>query len=282
VLFHPSDKVTMGLSFENPDQYIGGSAGGSGITLPSALSALAGTQLDNAANISTGTNTVLSTPTVAPDIIAKVAIDPSKRFHLEVAGIESSFKIWNPLAAPAVGAGKHFTAEGAGVQFGVNAAVTKSVRLISTNFWSDGEGRYLFGQVPDLIVRPNGSLSPVHAGGTADGIEAVIAKNTLLFAYYGGIYGRRDVALDANGKSLIGFGYAGSPNSMNRAIQEGTFGFNQTMWKNPRYGAINLMGQFEYATRDPWALLKGNPKSAHDDTVYFNIRYTLPGSMPNF
>ncbi|MGD0579095.1 MAG: hypothetical protein ABSC08_09215, partial [Bryobacteraceae bacterium] len=48
VLFHPSDKVTFGVSLENPDQYIGGSGGGSSITLPSALSTLAGVELDNA------------------------------------------------------------------------------------------------------------------------------------------------------------------------------------------------------------------------------------------
>ena len=67
VLYHPSDKVTFGFSAENPDQYIGGSGGGSGITLPAGLSALASTQLDNAPNIS-GTSTVLSVPTVSPDL----------------------------------------------------------------------------------------------------------------------------------------------------------------------------------------------------------------------
>ena len=61
-----------------------------------------------------------------------------------------------------------------------------------------------------MIVRPDGSLSAVHSGGTVDGFEATI-KNTLLFAYYGGIYIGRDAALDANGKSLIGYGYRARP-----------------------------------------------------------------------
>src|ERR1017187_5580050 len=60
-LYHPSDQVTVGLSLENPDAYIGGSGGGSGITLPSALSGLAGSQLDNA-------STVQTTPNLHPDI----------------------------------------------------------------------------------------------------------------------------------------------------------------------------------------------------------------------
>ena len=54
-----------------------------------------------------------------------------------------------------------------------------------------------------------------------DGFEATI-KNTLLYAYYGGIYIGRNTALDANGTTRIGYGYTGSPNSQNRAINEVT------------------------------------------------------------
>ncbi len=280
VLYHPSNKLTLGLSFENPDQYIGGSAGGSGITLPKDLTALNSSQLDNAPNIGTA-NTVLAVPTVHPDIIAKVAYDPSSRLHLELAGLERTFKIWNPNSAPALGAGKYSTIAGGGVQLGFNAEVVKNFRLISTNYWSDGGGRYLFGQAPDVIVRSDGSLSAVHAGGTVDGFEATV-KNWLLYAYVGGIYINRDTALDANGTGKIGYGYGGAPSSQNRAIQEFTVGFNQTIWKNPRYGAINAMGQYEYLTRSPWAVAMGSPSNAHDNTIYFNLRYALPGNMPSF
>jgi hypothetical protein len=275
VLFHPNSTVTFGLSAENPDQYVGGSAGGSGITYPAAYSALAGTQLDNAQNIGSG-NTVLAAPTVAPDIIAKVAFDPSSRLHFEVAGIERSFKTVNPALLS-----QHFGKTGGGVQFGINGEVVKNVRLISTNYYSDGGGRYLFGQAPDLIVRGDGSLSLVHAAGTVDGVEATI-KNTLLYGYYGGIYIGRNAAYDANGKTLLGYGYTGSANSQNRAINEVSFGFNQTLWKNPRYGALNLMGQYEWLQRNPWFVAIGAPKATHDNTIFMNIRYTLPGSMPNF
>jgi hypothetical protein len=280
VLIHPNEKVTFGLSLENPDQYMGGANGSGAAVLPAALTGLATTQLDNGGSIS-GTNTVLSTPTVSPDIIAKIAFDASSRFHFEVAGITSQFKIWNPNTGAALGAGQHFSATGAGVQLGINAAITKNFRLITTNYWTDGDGRYLFGQAPDVIVRSNGSLSPVHAGGTVDGFEATV-KNTLLFAYYGGIVIERNVALDVNGKSLVGYGYNLAGPGQNRAIQEGTFGFNQTFWKNPKYGAVSFIGQYEYATRDPWSVAVGSPKATHDNTIYFDVRYTLPGSAPKF
>jgi hypothetical protein len=274
VLYHPNKVWTLGFSAEQPDQYIGGSAGGSSVTLPAALTALGGTQLDNGQNISAGN--YLAEPAVSPDFIAKIAIDPSSRMHFEVAGVESNVKTTN-VAAPFT---NKYTTPEAGIQFGANVEVVKNFRLITTNFWSDGEGRYLFGQAPDLIVRANGNLSPVHSGGTIDGMEAVV-RNTLLYAYYGGIYIERNVTIDASGKP-VGYGYAGSANSQNRSINEITFGFNQTMWRNPRYGAINVMGQYEYLTRDPWYVALGAPKNTHDNTIFFDVRYTLPGAMPNF
>jgi hypothetical protein len=275
VLYHPNKKVTFGFSAEQPDQYIGGSAGGSGITLPSALGGLASTQLDAAANISGAS--YLGQPGYTPDLIAKLAVDFS-RVHFEVSGIESNFKTTS-LSAPFVS----HTTQGAGLEVGFNVAVTKNVHLMSSNFYSDGEGRYIFGQAPDLIVRANGSLSPVHASSTLDGFETRLNKgNLLLYGYYGGIYIDRNTAFDANGTSRIGFGYPGSANSQNRVINEATFGFNQTMWASPRYGGINLMGQYEYLERNPWSVALGNPKGTHDSTIYFDIRYTLPGSMPNF
>ncbi len=276
VLYHAGDKVTFGLSAEEADQYMGGSGGGSSIVLPAAYTGLASTQLDNAPNIGTA-STVLSTPTLTPDFIGKIAVDPSSRFHAEVAGIVSTFKILNTSN---LSAGLTNTKAGGGVQVGLNGEIFKGFRLISTNFWGDGEGRYLFGQAPDLVVNANATFSLLHSGGTVDGFESRVGK-FLLFAYYGGIYIGKDTVIDSTGK-LVGYGYSGSANSQNHAIQEVTFGFNETVWGNPRYGAINLIGQYEYLTRDPWNLATNAPKDTHDNTIYFDVRYTLPGSMPKF
>lgn len=268
VLYHPTGHVTFGFSAENPDTYIGGSAGGSGITLPAAYASLAGTQLDN-------TSGVLTSSTVTPDFIAKMAVD-YPRVHFEIGGVERNFKIVNPMNL-----GQNFTNQGAGGLVGLNVALLRNFRFISTNYWSDGGGRYLFGQAPDLIVRANGQISPVHSGGLIDGFETTIGR-TLLYSYYGLYYIGRDSTFDANGTTPIGYGFHGAANSVNRAINEFTFGFNRTIWRDPRYGAINVMGQYEYLERDPWYVALGAPKDTHDNTIYVNIRYSLPGSMPNF
>jgi uncharacterized coiled-coil protein SlyX len=266
VVYHPTDKVAFGVALENPDAYIGGSSGGPSPVLPSALSSLAGAQLDNATNVQT-------TPNLHPDIIAKLAFDPISQVHFEVAGIERTFKDWNPNT------NVYFTKVAGGGSFNGNFEIAKNFRLITNNYWSDGGGRYLFGQAPDLMIRSDGSISPIHSGGTIQGFEATVNK-TLLYAYWSGVYIGKDIGLDANGTTLIGYGYHGSANSQDRYIQEITFGFNQTIWKDAKWGAVNVMGQYAYIYREPWYLAAGAPKSAHDDTVFLNLRYTLPGAAP--
>jgi len=273
VLVHPNKHTTFGFSVEQADQYIGGSAGGSPITLPTNLTGLISSQLDGAQNITLAG--YLGQPAYTPDFIAKLALDFS-RVHFEVAGLESNFKTVG-LAAPFTS----HTKAGGGVLVGLNVALTKNFRLMTSNFLSNGGGRYLFGQAPDLIVRADGSLSTVRAASSIDGFEAKVTPNTLLYGYYSGIYIGRNVAIDTNGKP-VGYGFTGSGNNQNRSINEVTFGFNQTMWASPRYGAINVMGQYEYLMRSPWFVAAGAPKAAHDNTVFFNIRYTLPGGMPSF
>ncbi len=86
-------------------------------------------------------------------------------------------------------------------------------------------GRYLFGEAPDFIVRANGSPSMIHSGSTLDGFEYNKGKNQF-YGYYGGITIEKNTALDANGKTPIGWGYVGSSNAQNRTTQEGTIGWN--------------------------------------------------------
>jgi hypothetical protein len=263
---HPNEKITAGVALENPDQYIGGSGGGPTITLPAAFAGLGGSEFDNATN-------VLSTPNLHPDIIGKVALDPNARVHVEAVGIERTFKDWNPLT------NQHFTTVGAGGSLNANFEVVKGIRLLTNNHWGNGTGRYIFGNAPDLVVRADGSISPIHLQAYVQGVEAT-RKNSLLYFYFGGLYIGQNAAVDANGTSLVGYGYRGSPSSHNRSVEEFTFGFNQTIWKDAKWGAINYMMQYVYLSRNPWFVATGQPSGAHDNTVFLNLRYTLPGAPP--
>lgn len=267
VVYHtPGDKAAFAVAVDSPEQYIGGSAGGGSPTFPAALSGTyPGGELNNGA-------TTLAVPNRAPDLIAKLALDPTKRFHFEFGGVARFFQTFNPAT------GADFSTTGGGGFVNLNFELFKGLRLLTANFWSDGGGRYIFGEAPDLIARVDGSPSLIHSGSTVSGLEFA-HKNTLVYAYYGGIYIGRNFVLDTNGKP-VGYGFAGSPSSQNRTIQEGTFGINQTFWKNDRYGALTLMTQYSYLQRNPWDGAAGQPSNANLHMLFLNLRYSLPGAAP--
>jgi hypothetical protein len=266
-LYHPSEKVTMGVSLEQSTQYFGGSGGGGTPVLPAELAVPIGPELDQ--NLING----IQIPRVAPDVIGKIAFDPSSRVHFEFVGVSSQVRLFNPLTE------HYFTLAGGGGSVNANFEIIKNLRLITNNFWSAAEGRYLFGVAPNFIVQANGRPSPIHSGSTVSGVEYQ-AKNTQLYSYYGGIYIKRNTALDANGTTPIGYGFTGSANSQNRTTQEGTAGLTQTIWKDGNYGALQLMLQYAYFFRNPWFVAAGAPKNTHQNAVWFNVRYVLPGSAP--
>ena len=267
VAYHfPNDKAAFAIALDSPEQYAGGTNGSAAATYPAALSKFyPGGELNN------GTTT-LGVPNRAPDLISKFVFDPSKRLHAEVGGIARFFQLYNP------GTATHYSATGGAGFVNLDFGLTNELRVLTHNYWSDGGGRYIFGQAPDLIARADGSPSLLHSGSTVDGLEYT-HKNTTLFSYYGLVYINRNVTLDADGKP-IGWGYTGAPNGQNRSVQEGTFGFIQNFWKDAKYGALSLIGQYSYLTRNPWYVATGNPNNAHANMVFIDLRYTLPGSAP--
>lgn len=272
VIYHASNKVTAGISFEQPEQYIGGAGGGSTITLPTAYAALLGTGASAGAasntQLNNGTNN-LNTATKVPDTIVKIAFDPSAKAHVEFAGLIRGFRVANPVSPFATQ-----STVGGGFSANFNFEIAKGLRFVSNNFYSEGGGRYLFAQAPDLIINGDGSIGLVKSRATLDGLEYTY-KNTLVYAYYGGTFIDRTVSIDpANGKA-VGYGFGGS--NQNRSINEFTFGINQTLYKSSRYGAFNFMVQYEWLKRNLWYFNPGAPSGASDNTVYVNLRYTLPG-----
>lgn len=275
---HPSENLAFGISLENPQQYIGGGSGAGAVTLPNALNATLAPQFQSGGSAT-------AVPNLFPDIIFKVAVDghPNDRaLHFEAAGLLSGFKDYVTTTAAAAVRGSH-TALGYGGEVNMNLELFKNFRLIENAFASDGGGRYMFGMAPDFIVRPNGSISLLHSYSTVDGFEAQISRKTLLAAYYGGAYVARNVTFDptATGSTLAkpvyaGYGQTGSAASDNRYVQELTFDWVQTLWKNPNYGALSLINQYSYLFREPWYLALGTPKQAHSNIIYVDLRYTLP------
>jgi hypothetical protein len=275
---HPNDNVAFGVALENPQQYIGGGSGAGSVTLPSALNSALAPQFQAGGSAT-------AVPNFFPDLIFKVAFDgkPADRaLHVEAAGLVRGFKDYVSITkAPAI-PGSH-TAVGYGGELNSNLELFKGFRFIENAYFSDGGGRYIFGQAPDVIVRPDGSISPLHSYSTVDGFEAQVTKNSLLGLYYGGAYIARNVTFDptASGSTLkkpvyAGYGFQGSAYTNNRYIQELTFDWVQTLWKNPSYGSLSLINQYSYLWREPWYVASTGPKQAHSNLIYIDLRYTLP------
>ncbi|MGH9559717.1 MAG: hypothetical protein ACRD30_10790 [Bryobacteraceae bacterium] len=163
-VYRASDKVAIGVSLENSEPYVGGGNGGSAIVAPSAFSGILGTQINNGSS-------VITAPAVHPDIIAKVAFDPSGKFHFEVAGVEITDKISDPSSTPAF---QTSTKAGGGGSVNLSYALAKNFRIVTNNFYGAGTGRYIFGQAPDFMIRSNGSISLVRSGSTVSVFEATI------------------------------------------------------------------------------------------------------------
>jgi hypothetical protein len=150
---------------------------------------------------------------------------------------------------------------------------------VGTGFWSQGGGRYIFGQAPDFVVRPDASgvyrLSTLRANSYIGGLEWQVAPKTLLFGYYskvdiGSRYGKQ-----SNG-SYVGYGYPGAPSAQNRSIEEFTLGATQTLWKNPNYGALQVISQLSYVDRQVFTAPTGSSDKAHVGMAFVDFRYVLP------
>src|SRR6202035_3014278 len=97
VVYHPTSSWAVGLSLDNPQQFVPGS-----VVFPSTFFS---TQFDNGSGstsaASSATNTAV--PNLHPDIIVKTAFDAhpaGHALHIEVAGLLRSFRVLNDLTTP--------------------------------------------------------------------------------------------------------------------------------------------------------------------------------------
>ncbi len=269
-VYHPTASVSVGVSFESADTYAGGSAGAGAITLP------AGFTPDYFGQLNTGSGGI-AVPNPNSDFIAKIAFDPKiggRSIHIEIGGLLDRYIFFNPTVS------KSFSTTGGAGQINGVFEVFKNFSLYTNNFYSDGGGRYIFGEAPSLIIKADGSPSLVHAMSTVDGLEYQLNEKLKLYSYYGGTYVSKNVTIDPSTGLPVGYGFIGSPSGQNRTIQEVTGGFSYALWKNPNYGTFQLNSQYSFVVRHVWFVPPGQPGSANLNMIYVSLRYVLPGSAP--
>jgi hypothetical protein len=261
---HATNTVTAGLALENPEQYTGGA-----VVFPKAFAG-------NVSEVNTGSGSgnigsSSPTPNAYPDVIGKIAFDPktgSLHQHLDAAVLIRGFKTYNPATDAS------FSQTGVSESVNVVLEPMKNVRVVATNFFSNGGGRYLANTaVPDFIVNPNFGLSLVKAWSGIYGPEVTV-HNTLLYGYYSLTRVDQNVGLDTD-LTQIGYGVDGST-SANHKVDEITVGLTQTLFRDPKIGGMQVMVQYSNLKRTPFSVPAGAPADAKLNMLYFNVRYLLP------
>jgi hypothetical protein len=284
-IVHPTNWWSLGVSLENPEQFVGGA-----VVFPASSFA---TQFDNGSGNTSSSGAVANTsvPNLFPDVIIKTAFDGKvgeRKMHIEAAGLIREFKDFNALTSPS----SRSSLIGGGGSVNVNLEIFKNFHAIANSYYSYGGGRYIFGLGPDVIVKPDGTLSGIHSGSGLGGFEWQVTPKALFYGYYSASYFQRNYGFlpssatpapscdGVSGFTCVGFGFPGGSLSANRAIQETSFGYVPTLWSSPNYGSLKIITQYSYLTRSPWAIASGatgaNPKDAHASMVYVDVRYTLP------
>jgi hypothetical protein len=261
---HATSTVTAGIAIENPEQYVG-----SAVVLPAAFPAAQ-------VNTGSGGSAVGSsspTPNLYPDIIGKVAFDPKTgktKQHIDAAFVISGFKTYNPTTDTSS------TSTGTGGSVNAVVEIIPNYRLIATNYYSSGGGRYIANtNLPDFIVNPDFSMSTAKTFSGIYGAELGVTPKSLVYGYYSIAKIDQLTGLDANGTTPIGYGITGST-SANKKIQETTVGITQTFFRDAKIGGLQLMLQYSYLKRNPFSVPAGTPEDAHMHMFYVNVRYVLP------
>jgi len=284
VVYHATDHWALGVALENPQQFAPSS-----VVFPTdGATNFFQQQFDNGSSSTSATSSAINptVPNLHPDIEARTSFDSrtagGKLFHIDAGGVARSFKVYNNLVAPAA----TNTITGGGGEFNANLEVLKHFHLIENAFYGDGVGRYIGGLGPDVVVKPDGLLSAIHAGSAIGGFEWQATPKFLVDSYYSGAYFWRNYDLTTKalgtpcGPGLkdycTGFGFVGSANTDNRDYQEATIGFIPTIWSSPNYGKLQVISQFSYVVRTPWYVAAGQPKNAHIFITYLNLRYIIP------
>jgi hypothetical protein len=273
-------QVWAALSVENPQTtFAGNSASASGITTTTVHTG--GSLFNNTNNFSLNH---------VPDVIGKLAWEPmlgdSQPLHMEVFGIYRSFyDRVNVAAGNALGLPVNIyntNSDGGGVGGSITwAAIPKMLDLQATALTGSGIGRYGSGQLPDVTLRPDGSLGPVNE--TTFLLGATWHATPMLDVYaYGGqeaekrkvfITGATTTGLGNPNLTLSGClveGGACSPNL--EAENQGTLG---VWWRayQGKFGSFRLGAQYSYIHLTAFSGA-GNVKPTTDDSMIFtSIRY---------
>jgi hypothetical protein len=232
---------------------------------------------------------------VAPDVLAKVTYDPGYG-HYELGGVARFFRDrYYPNGALSSGA-QNDTKLGGGLVANARFPVTSKADIGLHLVTGDGTGRYGASLLPDITVKPDGTLEPLRNLQGLLSLELHPTKKLDLFGYAGTEYVQRTFYRNPAGE-LVGYAPPSASNSgcstevtptagtgyapgadtclrATKAITEGSAGYVYRIYSGPA-GKLQYGLAYSYLTRQGWSGVGGSPK-ATNNFVYTSFRYYLP------
>jgi hypothetical protein len=234
---------------------------------------------------------------VQPDYTFKAVFEPGFG-HYELEGVLRTFRdryypnatASTPSAAGAINETNYGGGFGASARWDL---LHNKVGLGYKIFAGAGVERYGSSTLPDVTVKPDGSLEPIRGGSSLATLELHPTKRFDLYSNFGVDYAERTVYQQAG----VDYGY-GSPNQNttgcqtetlpsggtagsaanctadNRAIGELTLGYWFRFYQGSK-GKVQQGIQYSYVERATWQGTGGSPK-ATDGMLFTSFRYYLP------
>jgi hypothetical protein len=295
--------ISLGVSVENPAAIVVGStatapAGLGGAFVSGGIVNGVEVNFTNTAGGGGFLNGVAVTTDQAPDIIEKAAFDPGWG-HYEIFGLQRFFTddtlrcVVGPCVAGSTvmtGTTDNKTTFGAGVGGSVLLPlIPKYLELTGSILYGRGIGRYGAGQLPDVTIAADGSLTPITGLTAMVGLIGHPWEGLDVYAYAG------LEQVNANffnvGTTLFGLGNPGFSNAgclittpfsfagntpanciaNNRRLSDVTVGFWQNVYKGD-YGRVAVGAQYEYIKREVFEGVGGAP-STDNNIVLTSLRY---------
>jgi hypothetical protein len=232
---------------------------------------------------------------VSPDVIVKASFDPAYG-HYELGGVLRFFRDRRYSGTTIPVTTSNDTEIGGGFVASARLPITSKASFGVHLMAGSGTGRYGASLLPDVTVRPNGTLEPLRNAQGIVSLEFHPTPKLDLFGYAGTEYVQRTVYRDAAG-TLVGYAPVSESNSgcgieapptagtgyapgasqclgATRAITQGSVGWQYRIYSGPK-GRLQYGAAYSYLTRSGWAGVGGAP-TATNNFVYTSFRYFLP------
>lgn len=276
------NKTWLGLEVANPETNQPNAS-----FVPSNLfgfnnSANAGSPNGSTLNFLTGSTNGFST-NLAPDLLAKVAFEPGWG-HFELKTLGRFFR-------DRIEGDNNVTYGGGLGAAAVLPVIRKKIDFLIQGFAGSGIGRYGAANGPDVTLRPDGWIIPIHGLHALAGFEFHPQPKLDIYTYGGNeYYGRAAYLNPTDSSKPAGYGSllvnntncevevvpsgGAACGAQNKDIYDVTAGFWLRFAKGP-FGIVQYGTQYEYLHRAAWSGIGGTPRGI-DNVVFSSIRYCLP------